>query len=705
MVMQDFLTACYEENMAKDMLLEIGTEEIPARFMSAAMTALKESAERHLKENRVGFGEVIVYGTPRRLVLIVKGLSELQEDIATEVLGPPKNAAYDREGNPTKAAAGFARGQGVDVSALRIKNTDRGEYVYVERHEQGRRTQEILPAILEDLLASVTFPKSMRWNDTRVRFARPVRWILALLSGDLIPFRFAGLESGRVSYGHRLMSPGTIRIERVEDYIGELEKNFVIVDQTRRQILVIEQIQEIVREKGGRVIGDEELLEEITFLTEYPLAVCGGFDKTFLTLPRDVLITVMKEHQRCFSIEGQAGKILPYFIAVSNTVPKDLDVVRNGYERVIRARLSDAKFFFDEDGRKRLEEHAEKLRQVVFMGGLGTMWDKVQRLRELSGRLCQALGCPEITAIAERAAQLSKADLMTAMVGEFPELQGVMGKEYAGRQGEAIFISGAIFEHYLPRFSGDLLPTSQAGKVLAIADKIDNITGCFGTGNIPSGSYDPYALRRQALGIHNILITGRYFVSLSEIVRMSLSAYGDKIEKGRHPEIIAGVMEFFKERLNTFLVTEEYRYDCVRAVLSAGLDDPYDSYLRISALDRFRRGPEFESLIISFKRVMNIIPPGLTGEMREYLFREDEEKGLYKVYRVIREKADSARGHRDYEKAFASIAELKPHVDLFFDKVLVMDKDMNLRNNRLLLLNELKSLFLTLADFTQIVVG
>jgi len=592
----------------------------------------------------------------------------------------------------------------VDVSALRIKCTDRGEYVYVERHEQGRRTIEVLPSILKDLIASITFPKSMRWNDTRVRFARPVRWIVALLGEDLIPLEFAGIKSGRVSYGHRLMSPGAISIDRAEDYIAALEKNFVIVDQEKRQALIVEQIQEIAREKGGRVIGDGELLEEITFLTEYPMALCGGFDKTFLTLPRDVLITVMKGHQRCFTIEGQAGKVLPYFITVSNTVPKNLEVVKNGYERVIRARLTDAKFFFDEDVKKRLEEHSEKLKQVVFMGRLGTMWDKVTRLRELIRPLCQALGCPEITAIAERAAQLSKADLMTAMVGEFPELQGIMGKEYALRQGEAIFVASAISEHYLPRFSGDLLPTSQAGKVLAIADKIDNITGCFGTGNIPTGSNDPYALRRQALGIHHILIRGRYFVSLSEIVKMSLSTYGEKIEAERHPRIIEDVLEFFKERLYTFLVTEGYRYDCVRGVISSSFDDPYDAYLRISGLDKFRQRPEFESLIISFKRVMNIVPPGLSGGVREELLREEEERGLYKVFRVIREKVESAVGNRDYEKAFAIIAEIKPYVDLFFDKVLVMDRDRDLRNNRLLLLNELKGFFFTLADFTQVVV-
>lgn len=690
--------------MSRNMLLEIGTEEVPARFMPAAIAAMKESADRLLKENHVQFGDIVVYGTPRRLVLIVKGLSENQGDITIEVLGPPKNVAYNKDGIPTKAATGFARGQGVDVSALRAKNTDKGEYVYVERHEHGKKTGDILPSILTNILSSVTFPKSMQWNDTGVRFARPVRWILALFGEEPLAIKFAGIESGIVSYGHHFMSPKSFRVKEADGYMAELEKNFVMVDQAKRRRLIIEQIREIAHEKGGRVMGDEELLEEITFLTEHPLAVCGEFDKTFLTLPGDVLITVMRGHQRCFSIEGEAGKIMQYFIAVSNTIPKDLDIVRNGYERVIRARLSDARFFFDADCKKSLEAHGEKLRQAVFMGKLGTMWDKVQRLSILSGQISLSLGCPEVTAIAKRAAQLSKADLMTDMVGEFPELQGVMGREYAIRQGEGRYVASAIYEHYLPRFSEDILPSTQAGKVLAITDKIDNIVGCFGIGNIPSGSYDPYALRRQALGILNILITGRHFVSLEKLIEIAITAYDDRIDKGRHKEIFAGVQEFFKDRLNTFLVTEGYRYDCVRAVLTTGLADPYDSFLRVSAMDRFRQGPEFESLIISFKRVMNIIPADFRGEVREELFREEEERSLCEVYKGIKDKTLSAISGHDYETAFAAIAEIKPHVDLFFDKVLVMDKDMALRNNRLCLLNELKGLFLTLADFTQIVV-
>ena len=690
--------------MLNDMLLEIGTEEMPARFVPDTISAMKESAERLFREHRLQFNDIVVYGTPRRLSLIVKGLSDIQADNTSEISGPPRSLAYDKDGNPTKSAIGFAKGQGVDISALKVKTTDKGEYIYVERHEQGKKTRDILLFLLEELLSGIAFPKSMRWNNTRVRFARPIKWILALSDGEYVSVRFAGIESGSVSYGHHFMKPGPLVVKGADDYAKELDKNFVIVDQIKRRRIIEKQIKEISIEKSGVVLVDEELLEEIIFLTEYPLAICGRFDEAFLALPKDVLITVMREHQRCFSIEGEGGGLLPYFIGISNTVPKDVDVVRNGYERVIRARLSDAKFFFEADCRKRLEEQSEKLKQVVFMGRLGSMWDKVERLTDLSGQICLLLSCPEIKVIAERAARLSKADLMTDMVGEFPELQGVMGREYAVRQGEREDVANAIYEHYLPRYSGDMPPSTPTGKILAIAEKIDNIAGCFGAGSIPSGSNDPYALRRQALGIISILISGKHFVSLVDVINIALTAYGSRIDKGRHKEILSGVLEFFKERLNTFLVTEGYRYDCVRAVLSTGLNDIYDSFLRITALDRFRQRSEFESLTISFKRVMNIIPSDFAGEVKDSLLKETQERTLHEVYNAIKGKVIACRDRHDYENAFAAIAELKPHVDLFFDKVLVMDKDAGLRNNRLALLNGLKGLFITLADFTQIVV-
>lgn len=690
--------------MSNDLLLELGTEEIPARFIPPAIAMMRESAERLFIENRIQFMDTAVYGTPRRLVLIARGLAEVQQDNTTEVVGPPKSAAYDKDGNPTKAAAGFAKGQGVDVSDLRIKNTAKGEYIFIEKHETGKKTKDILPNVLEDILSAITFPKAMRWNNSGARFARPVRWVLSLLNGELLQVKFAGLEGGDISFGHHFMKPQPFSVKGIDDYTESLEKNFVIAEPAKRRSLIEKQIAEIEVEKVGRVIHDEELLNETTFLTEYPLAICGRFDDVFLTLPKDVLITVMREHQRCFSIEGEDGKLLPYFIGISNTVPKDVNIIRNGYERVIRARLSDAKFFFDSDSRKRLEEYADRLKQVVFMNKLGTMSDKVHRLTELSEQLCGLMEWGDIRDTAKRAAQLSKADLMTDMVGEFPELQGIMGFEYAVRQGEDRDVASAIAEHYLPKFAGDVLPATRAGKILAIADKGDNIVGCFGIGNIPTGSNDPLALRRQALGVLNILVNGRHFVSLSKVVWKCITVYGDKLSSDKHNKILKDVLEFFRERLNTLLVTEGFRYDCVRAVLQTGIEDPYDSYLRVRSLDRFRQRGEFEPLMVSFKRVMNIIPPDFRGEVIEELLRENEEKNLFTAYLDIREKVLQAEVDIEYENAFIFMSGLKQYVDLFFDKVLVMDKDEALKNNRLGLLNNLKSLFLTLADFTQIVV-
>lgn len=690
--------------MSNEMLLELGTEEIPARFIPPAIAMMKESAEKLFMENRIRFKDMAVYGTPRRLILIARGLAEVQQDITIEVVGPPKSAAYDKDGLPTKAAVGFAKGQGVDVSDLRIKNTAKGEYICIEKHETGKKTKDILPSVLENILSAITFPKAMRWNNSGARFARPVRWVLSLFNGESLQVKFAGLDGSDISYGHHFMMPAPFNVKSIDDYTEVLEKNFVIAEPAKRRSLIEKQIAEIAVEKGGRVIHDEELLDETTFLTEYPLAICGRFDDVFLTLPKDVLITVMREHQRCFSIEGEDGRLLPYFIGISNTVPKDVNIIRNGYERVIRARLSDAKFFFDSDRKKRLEEYSGRLNQVVFISKLGSMSDKVQRLTELSEQLCDLMAWHDVKDIAKRAAQLSKADLMTDMVGEFPELQGIMGFEYAVRQGEDQGVAFAIAEHYLPKFAGDILPATSAGKILAIADKIDNIVGCFGIGKIPTGSNDPLALRRQALGILNILVEGGHFVPLAKVVWKGITVYGDRISSDKHNSILKDVLEFFKERLNTLFVTEGFRYDCVRAVLLTGIEDPYDSYLRVRSLDRFRQRGEFEPLMVSFKRVMNIIPPDFRGEVVEELLREDEEKNLFTAYMDIKEKVLEAEADLEYENAFIFMSGLKQYVDLFFDKVLVMDKDEALKNNRLGLLNNLKSLFLTLADFTQIVV-
>ncbi|MCC6545274.1 MAG: glycine--tRNA ligase subunit beta [Nitrospirae bacterium] len=690
--------------MNKDILMEIGVEELPARFLPAAIADIKAAAERLLMENRIRFREISVYGTPRRLALIVTEADEMQEDVVIEVSGPPKSAAYSADGVPTKAAVGFAKSQGIDISQLKIKHTDKGEYLFSEKHEKGKQTKDVLPSLLKNLLSSITFPKSMRWNDTRVRFARPLRWLLAIYGDEIAGFDFAGVKSGRTSYGHHFMSPGSFVVKRPDDYVSSLMERFVIADQSDRLTRIEEQLKSISHEKGGLVVPDEELLKEVAFLTEYPVAVCGRFDEGFLSLPKDVLVTVLREHQRSFLIEKEGGGSLPYFISVSNTMPRDIAVIRSGYERVVRARLSDAKFFFDADSTLRLEDRSVKLGQVVFMAKLGTMSEKVVRLKSSVSHLSELFKLSDIAPAAVRSAELSKADLMTDMVGEFPELQGVIGREYALRQGEKSEVAMAIFEQYLPRFSGDMLPDTKAGKILAVAEKMDNIAGCFGSGNIPTGSNDPYALRRQAIGILHILIKGGHHVDLKKVAEVSLSTYKGIIAEARYNEITKNVIEFFRERLSTLVVAEGYRYDCVRAVISTDLDDPYDAFLRITALDRYRIKPEFDALTVSFKRVMNIIPADFMSIFKEGLLKEAEEKGLYDAYKKAEYNAMLAKKEYNYWNAFSSIADLKSDVDLFFDKVLVMDKDTNLRNNRISLMSMLRDLFLNFADFRQIVV-
>lgn len=687
-----------------DLLLEIGTEEIPARFIDKTLHNMEESMKGLLMESRIEYGEINVFGTPRRLVLIVNEMSESQKELVTEVVGPPKKVAFDEQGLPTRAATGFARTHGVDLKDLKIIDTGKGEYICVEKYERGERTLDILPVITEKFLSTILFPRSMRWNDSGVRFARPIRWILSLFGEKHFTVSFAGLASGSVTYGHHFMNNSPIKVRNAREYIEELEKGFVIVDHRKRKEKIKKDIEKLAEVKGGEITGDGELLEEITFLTEYPVALCGSFNSAYLSLPKELLVTVLKGHQRCFSIEDMNGVLLPYFIAVSNTRARNMNVVVNGYERVIRARLADAKFFFEIDSRTHLDDYAEKLNQVVFMGELGTMEDKRERLKALSNRIATFLGYSEIEPIVTRAASICKADLMTEMVGEFPELQGVMGREYARLQGESEEVATAIFEHYLPRFSGDRLPSTPAGEVLSLVDKIDNIVGCFGTGNIPTGSNDPYAVRRQALGIMNILIEGKYFVSLRDIFAMSVELYGERLRGDKRPKIIDSLCEFFKERFYSYMVSGGYRYDCVRAVLSSSFDDPYDSYLRIMALDDMRKGPEFKSLVISFKRVINIIPEGFEGTVTEDLFMAPEETELYKIYKKTTKEVHSFIKDHDYSKAFYSAGGLKPYVDIFFDKVLVMEKDQSLRRNRLALLRDLKELFFTLADFTQIVV-
>src|SRR4030067_369859 len=686
--------------MPADIIFEIGTEEIPARFIPSALERMKEDFSVLLNEQGISFKTAESFGTPRRLLLYVKDAAEKQAEKAVEVTGPAKAVAYDKDGAPTKAASGFAKGQGMDVKERQIKKTDKGEYICAVKREGGKDTEWLLTELLPRFLLKIDFPKSMYWDDKKVRFARPIRWLTALYGNKPIKFEVANVKSSNMSRGHRFMSPGAIVVEDKESYLHQLEASYVIVDPSKRRKIIIEQIEQIAKEKGGSVLKDDELIDTVTFLVEYPAAICGDFDKKYLDLPKDILINAMKEHQKYFSIIDKNGMLMPHFICIANTKAKDMDIVKKGNERVLRARLDDASFYFKEDRKKKLSDRTNDLKGVVFQEQLGTLYDKVQRDISLtaSSTLSPIIDAKALVH-AERAAYLWRSDLLTGVVGEFPKLQGIIGREYALLDGEKNEAADAIYEHYLPRFSGDELPKTNAGIVLSIADKIDNICGSFAIGLIPTGSQDPYALRRQGLGILQILLSKKIHISLIGLVESALSALKDKVKKIEDAKKDA--LDFIRQRMDNLLTSEGYRYDIVDAVLTAKFDDPYDCFLRIQALNKLKDEPYFEPLMISFKRVINIVPKDFKGAVDEKALKEPAEKELFKSYKALKGDVSPLIKAYKYEDALKRISGLKKEVDAFFDKVLVMDKDEKIKGNRLGLLNEIGILFNIIADFTD----
>lgn len=686
--------------MPADIIFEIGTEEIPARFIPPALERMKEDISLLLNEQGIPFKTAEAYGTPRRLLLYVKDAAEKQAEKAVEVIGPAKAVAYDKDGSPTKAAIGFAKGQGIDVKELQIKKTDKGEYICALKKEGGKDTEGLLSELLPRFLLKIDFPKSMYWDDKKIRFARPIRWLTALYGNKPVRFEIANVKSSNMSRGHRFMSPGAFVVEDKESYLHQLESNYVIVDPAKRRKMIIEQIEQIAKEKGGSVLKDEELIDTVTFLVEYPAAICGDFDKKYLELPKDILINAMKEHQKYFSIIDKNGNLMPHFICIANTKAKDMDIVKKGNERVLRARLDDASFYFKEDRKKKLSDRTNDLKGVVFQEQLGTLYDKVQRDVALTEYLAPIIDAKLLEPV-KRAAYLCKSDLLTGVVGEFPKLQGIIGREYALLDGEKKETADAIYEHYLPRFAGDELPKTNAGMILSIADKIDNICGCFAIGLIPTGSQDPYALRRQGLGILQILLSKKIHISLIGLVESALSALKDKAKKTEDAKKDA--LDFIRQRMDNLLTSEGYRYDIVDAVLTAKFDDPYDCFLRIQALNKLKDEPYFEPLMISFKRVINIVPKDFKGAVDEKALKEPAEKELCKAYMALKADITPLIKEYNYELALRKISTLKKEVDAFFDKVLVMDKDEMIKGNRLSLLKEIGLLFNIIADFSKIV--
>lgn len=683
----------------KELFLEIGCEEIPAGFIPRATAEMKAIITKELAIARLTFSEIKTLATPRRLVLVVKGIPAVQPDAEITATGPSIKAAYDADGKPTKAAEGFARGQGVDVAALQTITTDKGEYLFVSKQEVGRPTYELLTEILPALVVNIPFKKSMRWGDQDVRFARPIHWIVALFDGTVVPFSFGNIESGKISRGHRFMANTTFPVGDFANYLVECERHFVIPDPEKRKEIIRRETHRVAAAAGGHLLPDEDLLEQVSYLVEYPSAVHGTFSPEFLKVPKEVLITSMRSHQRYFSIVDAGGALLPGFITINNTLTDDPSVVVKGNERVLRARLSDARFFFEEDQKIRLDDRVESLKKVVYQQKLGTSFEKMERFRSLAVELAEVLN-PAVKAQVSRAAWLCKADLVSAMVGEFPEVQGIMGREYALLEGESADVAAAIAEHYLPNQAGGELPKSDIGAFVSIADKLDTICGCFGVGLIPTGAADPYALRRATIGIIAIILDKGYRLSLNRLIDNALDLLADKL--ARPKEQVAGdVLEFFRARFIN-LLGSSFAADAVDAAIAAEFDDLVDVKARIAALAEFKNHPDFEPLAVAFKRVCNIIKDGVDAPVDPALFEDDAEGGLLKAVQSVKSSADGLISSGAWLDALALIATLRGPVDLFFDKVMVMADDPRVRSNRLALLTTIARLFSKIADFSRI---
>ena len=684
-----------------NLIIEIGTEEIPASYLAPALEAFQQGLANSFINAPDGHDRLQTWGTPNRLALGAWGLVAEEEDRTEEVTGPPLDRAYDADGNPTKAAMGFAKGQGLDVAEL-TKN-EKGDRVLARKMVKGRTAREILIKAVPEIVLGLPFPKSMRWGEGEVTFVRPIHWILAVLDGEVLDFSIGRIKASNFSLGHRFLHPDTIEINSPDEYEDALKKAFVVVSGESRRQKVESEIARIIAEipEDVQLLPDNGLVEEVTNLVEYPVAIGGQFDPSYLELPDQVCVTAMREHQRYFSLTRSSGELRPYFIAVNNIQARDMDLVKKGHERVLRARLDDARFHFNEDRKHTLASRREELKKVVFHSRLGTSWEKVNRTVQLAGYLGDLLA-PELKNAVVRAAELSKCDLVTGLVTEFPSLQGTMGQIYAGLDGEAPEIALAISEHYLPNRAGGALPSSPVGALLSIAEKVESIVGCFSVGLVPTGAADPYALRRQALGVINIILDRKYRVSLADVVDQALR----NLEKWRtrdEAEVKQDVIEFFRLRMKNQLTGQGASTDGAEAVLSLHHDDLVTVEARIWALEEIKNAPDFDDLAVAFKRVVNIIKKfGAGSGLDPDRFTHDEEKKLYQAYQQAASVSEGLTREHDYAGLIDKIVTLKPDVDRFFDEVLVDDPDPDLKNNRLALLNEVAGLFALIADFSKI---
>ena len=687
-----------------DLILELGVEEIPASYFAPAISFLEEKLIKTLGEARLPFERLKIWGAPRRLGLGLWGLEDHQPDVEEEVVGPPLSAAYDGNGNPTKAATGFAGGQGVSVSDLKTVTTPKGQYLAVKKSVKGRRADEVLAEILPDIIASLPFPKNMRWGLGEYTFVRPVHWLLAVLGGEVLPISFAGAKAGKVSYGHRFLHPGAVVITSPDEYEARLAETHVQVDFDKRRALVREEIERVARENSVdlRLVMDEELVEEVANLLEEPVAVLGNFDSHFLELPLAVATTAMKEHQRYFALTDSQGRLAPYFIAVNNTRARDMNVVRKGHERVLRARLDDARFYFTEDRKVKLADRVAELKGVVFHHLLGSSWQKVERFRALALYLAD-LVAPQHKEKLARAAELCKCDLVTGVVKEFPSLQGIMGREYALADGEEPEVAEAIMEHYLPVRAGGELPASTIGAILSVADKLDTICGCFAVGLIPSGAADPFALRRGALGIINIILDRGWRDSLEPLIDQALEGLGQWAKRPPR-ETRAAVLEFFKIRLKNLLTGQGVSGDAAEAVLSLYGEQPLAAVLRARALEALKAQDGFKDLAQVFKRVVNIIKKfGAHDDFSNWgQLTLEPEKVLLSRVENLEGRSGAYLASGDFSGLMAEIADLRGPVDQFFDQVHVDDPDPAVKEARVALLTRTSRIFELIADFSRI---
>ena len=711
------------------LLFEIGTEEIPAKFMPGILKQLKELAAAKMQELRIPFEDITVYGTPRRMAFIAGGVAEIQADIVVEAKGPSVKIAYV-SGAPSKAAQGFARGQGVDVKDLVVRDN----YVYAVKHLAGQPVVELLPGLLMDILTSLSFPKTMRWADYEFRFVRPIRWMVALFGDQIIPVEICGVKSGKFSMGHRFMQQslkaaaesqgllsaalskvgnkvysalagvkGAVEIPSAGDYKKVMYDNFVMVDQDERRALILQQIKDLAAQNGGEAEINEDLLEEVNYLVEWPTALCGKFEEKFLSLPKECIITPMREHQRYFPVLDEDGNLLNKFITVRNGGSEHLDIVTHGNERVLRARLSDAEFFFNEDRATKLEDRLEKLKTVSFQEGLGNMYDKSERLVKMAEMLRFAINTPVDEEELRRCALLCKTDLVTGMVIEFTELQGVMGREYALLDGEKPEVATGIFEHYLPRFAGDALPATTIGRIVGIGDKLDNICATFSRGLAPTGSQDPYALRRQALGVINILLDANYHISLAKIIAGTLYLLDIKPEETG--KLVPQIMEFFKQRLRNLLMDQGFRYDVIDAVFADKRnDDMVDLAVRCKALADYVEAGNAEPLVQVSVRVSNLCKKiekevAISGA----LFKDESENKLHEVVAAVSKEIIPEIVLYDYAAVLKAGEKVIEPVNAFFDNVMVMDEDENVKNNRLAMLEEVRGIVNAVGDLSLLV--